>query len=174
MRIVVFHGYSGSGKTQAIVVLVRELVKQGRKVGTLKSIHDSLLTIDTEGKDTWLHAAAGASVVVALLPNELTTIEKRDTSKISPSQLFDLFERRGVDYLIIEGLYRKLLKTPDLARILCARSNEEAAELLEMYPSPICILTRRRRKGRTFRGVPMLHLPEDTNRMMDLLTSPAS
>ena len=171
MKTIVFLGYSGGGKTRAIVSIVRELVKAGRKVGTLKSIHDEDFTIDTKGKDTWRHAAAGASVVVALAPKELTTIEKIDTTNMALDQLLGLFERRGIDYLVVEGLHSKLSRRRGVVRILCARSNEEAAELLKMHPRPICILNRKPRKDKFFQGLPLLHLPADMKRLMNLVTS---
>ena len=171
MKTIVFLGYSGSGKTRAIVSLIRELVKEGKKVGTLKSIHDGNFTVDTKGKDTWRHADAGASVVVALLPKELTTIEKTDTADMTLDQLFDPFEKRGIDYLIVEGLYRKLAKRRDVVRVLCARSDQEAVELLRMHPRPICILNRKRSNRKFFQGLPLLQLPRDTKRLMDLIVS---
>lgn len=169
MRTIVFLGYSNSGKTRAIVAVVRELVKAGRKVGTLKHIHDQDFTIDTKGKDTWRHAAAGASTVVALAPKELTIMERGDTSKMTIDQLLGIFRSQGVDYLIIEGLYRELSKRRGIMRILCARSREEAAELMKKHPRPICILNRWTHGDRHFEGVPLLQLPRDLKRLMTLI-----
>jgi molybdopterin-guanine dinucleotide biosynthesis protein MobB len=166
---VVFFGYSDSGKTQAITSVAGELVKRGMKVGTLKHIHDEDFTIDTEGKDTWRHAAAGASVVVALAPNELTIIEREDTRAMTIDELLHIFRSRRVDYLLIEGLYRKLSKRPNVSRVICARSTEEASGLLAEHPKPICILHRKPQHASSLQGVPLLHLPRDMGRLLELI-----
>ena len=169
MKTVVFFGYSGSGKTRAIVSVAKELVKKGNKVGTIKHIHDEDFTMDTKGKDTWLHASAGASVIVALAPNELTTIEKKDTRNMTIDELLRIFRSKGVDYLVIEGLYRKLSKSHDIVPILCAKSSEDAVALLGLHPRPVCILHRNPGGARYLRGVPLLRLPKDLGRLLELI-----
>ena len=166
---MVFFGYSNSGKTRTIVRVAKELVKRGKKVGTLKHIHQEDFTIDKKGKDTWLHAAAGASVVVALAPNELTTMEKGDTRGVTIDELLRIFDSRHVDYLLIEGLYRKLSRKRKVTRILCTKSDEETAELLREHPKPICIIDAGSRRATHFRGVPLLRLPRDTGRLLRLI-----
>ena len=167
--MVVFLGYSNAGKTSAIVNVVGQLVKSGKKVGTLKHIHDRDFTIDTKGKDTWRHASAGASTVIAIAPNELTIIEKEDTSDLTIDRLFRIFRARQVDYLIIEGLYRKLSRRRGVVRILCVRTPEEAKELLALHPTPACILNRKETGQATIQGVPVLRLPRDLGRLMRIV-----
>ena len=169
MRVVIFVGYSNAGKTSALVSVVRQLVKKGMKVGTLKHIHDLDFTIDTVGKDTWRHASAGASTVMALAPRELTIIEKGDTTELTLDRLFGIFKSRHVDYLLIEGLYRKLSRRRGVARILCARDLKEAKELLAVHSKPLCILSRSRVGGPTFEGIPVLSLPGDMGRLLKLI-----
>lgn len=169
MKTVVFLGYSNSGKTSAIVSVVKQLVKAGNKVGTLKHIHDEDFTIDTKGKDTWHHAAAGASTVVAVAPKELTVIDRKDTRRLSVDDLMRIFEHRGVDYLLIEGLYRRLSRRRGVVRILCARSSKETAELLKLHPRPVCILDRGASQGRLSHGIPVIRLPRDLPLLMNLI-----
>ena len=174
MRVVVFLGYSNAGKTSAIVSVIERLVKAGKKVGTLKHIHDRDFTIDTVGKDTWRHASAGASTVVALAPGELTIIEKGDTSELTLDKLFRLFRSRHVDYLLIEGLYRKLSTRKGVTRILCAKTEEEARELLRMHPRPVCIINGKEVRGTMFQRIPVLTLPKDMEKVMRLIGEPGS
>ena len=169
MKVIVFLGYGDGGKTTAIVGVASQLVKAGKKVGTLKHIHDEGFTIDTMGKDTWRHASAGASVVVALAPNELTTIEKADTHELALDQLFGIFRSRHVDYLLIEGLYRKLSRRKDVMRILCVKTSKEAKELLAIHPKPMCILTRKEGGERAIQGIPVMKLPRDLAKVMKLI-----
>ncbi len=172
MKVVIFLGYSNAGKTSAIVSVVGQLVKAGKKVGTLKHIHDKDFTIDTEGKDTWRHSSAGASTVIALAPNELAIIEKGDTTRLSLDELFGIFRSRGADYLLVEGLYRKLSARSGVTRVLCARNLDEAKELLALHPRPVCILNRGEEEGTFFEGIPVLTLPRDMGSLMRLIAAP--
>lgn len=169
MRVVIFLGYNDSGKTSAAVRVVEQLVKAGMKVGTLKHIHDQDFTIDTVGKDTWRHAMAGASTVVALAPKELAIIDKGDTGNLTIDNLLRIFSSRHIDYLIIEGLYRKLSRRKGVTRILCAKTLEEAKELLSIHPRPVCILNTKDGGETAIEGIPVLVLPEDMKKLMDLI-----
>jgi molybdopterin-guanine dinucleotide biosynthesis adapter protein len=169
VKVIIFLGYSNSGKTTALTRVVGQLVKDGKKVGTLKHIHDQDFTIDTEGKDTWRHASAGATTVVALAPNEVAIIEKGDTSNLTIDGLFSVFSSRSVDYLLVEGLYRKLSRRKGVTRILCARTLKEARELLRIHPRPVCILNRGVKGETSVEGVPVLSLPKDMGRLMRLI-----
>jgi len=169
VKVIVFLGYSDSGKTTALTRVVSQLVKAGKKVGTLKHIHDEDFTIDTEGKDTWRHASAGATTVVALAPREIAIIEKGDTSNMTIDGLFSVFSSRGVDYLLIEGLYRKLSRRRGVVGILCAKTLEDARELLRIHPRPVCILNRGVKGETRVDGVPVLTLPRAMGRLMHLI-----
>jgi molybdopterin-guanine dinucleotide biosynthesis protein B len=76
LRAVVVSGFKKSGKTAVVEGLVRELVKRGYRVGTIKHIREKEFSMDSPGKDTWRHAKAGASVVVSLAPTEVAIIKK--------------------------------------------------------------------------------------------------
>jgi molybdopterin-guanine dinucleotide biosynthesis adapter protein len=169
MKVVIFLGYSNSGKTTALTRVVGQLVKAKKKVGTLKHIHDEDFTIDTEGKDTWRHATAGATTVIALAPREVAIIEKGDTSNLTIDELFRIFSSRNVDYLLIEGLYRKLSRRKGVTRILCAKTLKDARELMQVHPRPVCILNRGVTAESTVEGVPVLTLPKDMERLMRLI-----
>ncbi len=169
MRVVIFLGYSNSGKTSALVSVASQLVKAGKNVGTLKHIHDKGFTIDTVGKDTWRHASAGASTIIALAPGELTVIEKGDTTGLSLDRLFGIFRSRRVDFLLIEGLYRKLSRRRGVTRVLCARNVGEAKVLLAQHRKPACILNRGGIKDKECEGIPVLRLPRDLAKLMEII-----
>ena len=169
MKVVIFLGYSNSGKTTALTRVVGQLVKAGKKLGTLKHVHEEDFTIDTRGKDTWRHASAGATTVIALAPNEVAIIEKGDTSKMTIDELFRIFRSRKVDYLLIEGLYRRLSRRKGVTRILCAKTIEDARELLLVHPRPKCFLNRGAGGVSSVEGIPLLTLPRDTSELMRLI-----
>jgi molybdopterin-guanine dinucleotide biosynthesis protein B len=119
-RMVAVVGFKKSGKTLVVESLVRELVRRGHRVGTVKHIREPDFTIDQRGKDTWRHARAGASVIVSMAPREVATIEHR------VSKLEDVVRRiRGIDFLVIEG-FRELRGIP---RIAVVRSESELKKL---------------------------------------------
>ena len=119
-RMVAVVGFKKSGKTVVVKGLVRELVRRGYRVGTIKHIRESDFTIDQKGKDTWRHARAGASIVVSIAPREVATMDHRG------GKLEDVVRRiRGIDFLIIEG-FRELKGVP---RIAVVRNKSEFKKL---------------------------------------------
>ena len=105
MIVVAVSGYRNSGKTTLVERLVAELAEKGR-VATVKSIHHDV-EIDTPGKDTYRHRAAGADAVVGLTPSITFTIASAGTEGDGdPDESLD----RGIDalddaydYVVAEG-----------------------------------------------------------------------
>jgi molybdopterin-guanine dinucleotide biosynthesis protein MobB len=117
-------GFHGSGKTKVVEAIVRELTKNGYRVGTVKHITDPDFTIDEPGKDTWVHARAGAKVVVSVAPNEVARIEKRSAGLREVLRTLN-----GLDFVIVEGFK----SAKGLARIVVARNRAEADELVDRF-----------------------------------------
>jgi molybdopterin-guanine dinucleotide biosynthesis protein B len=63
MRILGIAGYSGSGKTTLVKALLPVLTARGLDVSTVKHAHHAF-DIDTPGKDSYEHRAAGARQVL--------------------------------------------------------------------------------------------------------------
>lgn len=118
-RAVAVVGYKNSGKTRVVETLVSELVKRGRRVGTLKHTADDI-KLDTPGKDTQRHRDAGSRA---------TAIIQESTAAIFLDQhlsLQQVTEKLGpLDILIIEGF--KSHNTH--ARILVPRENSDLDQL---------------------------------------------
>ena len=101
--VVSIVGLSESGKTTLMDNLIRELVRRGIRVATIKHNphgHEP----DREGKDTWRHRQAGAVCAVLSSPRSLAlfrTVEREA----------DLDEIRGmvgdVDIILTEGYKRQ-------------------------------------------------------------------
>lgn len=171
---MLFLGYSGGGKTTALTNVCRTLYEAGwGKIGTIKRIHDRNFSIDTKGKDTHLHSSAGASVVVAFAPNEIDIIKKeKDTSKVSPREILRIFTEAKIDYLLVEGLHKKFEKVKRVKRVICARSEVEAIELIKAHPGKILFLTGRFAKKidkTKIVNFPVLSLPRDNIRAIELI-----
>jgi molybdopterin-guanine dinucleotide biosynthesis protein B len=63
MRIFGLAGWSGSGKTSLVKRLLPALISRGLTVSTVKHAHHEF-DVDTKGKDSWEHRAAGAQEVM--------------------------------------------------------------------------------------------------------------
>ena len=172
--MVLFLGFSGSGKTTALTNISRAIAKaRWGKIGTIKRIHDKDFSIDSKGKDTWLHAASGASIVVAVAPKEIDIIKKEeDTSTISLQEVLGIFRRSKVDYLLVEGLHQKFEKVRGIKRIICARSEAQAKDLMKLHPRNILFITGKfanKSRGKEINGVPVLYLPRDNAEALRLI-----
>jgi molybdopterin-guanine dinucleotide biosynthesis protein MobB len=112
-------GKSDSGKTTLLERLISELVRRGLAVGTLKhDAHD--YDIDTPGKDSYRHRAAGAATSAVASGTKITMIASWDAE---PS-LFDLVDRYfdDVDLVLTEGY--KSGPAPKIEVVRSARSTE--------------------------------------------------
>lgn len=100
--VVYFYGPSGSGKTRLVERLVAELSMRGWRVATVKRTAHESLDVDTEGKDTWRHAKAGASAVAATSRTNSFLMVPRG---LPSSALVQAIEATGgVDIILVEGL----------------------------------------------------------------------
>ena len=103
-------GHHNSGKTTLIEKLIRRLKKEGYKIATIKNIPKKF-SIDTEGKDTWKHGEAGASVVVASSPDETAFIFKRGMELKEIAGILN--EIAHPDLILVEG--RKMERIPKIS-----------------------------------------------------------
>jgi molybdopterin-guanine dinucleotide biosynthesis protein MobB len=175
LKIILFLGFSGGGKTTALTTLARGIARGNfGKIGTIKRIHERNFSIDeSRGKDTWLHARAGASVILAFAPREMDIIRKeRDTSKISTKEIIEVFKKTKVDYLLVEGLHKKFESVPKVKQIICARSEKQVLDLLDLHGGNIIFITGKftsRFTSAMIKGVPVLSLPRDINKALELI-----
>ncbi len=98
----VFHiiGQPGSGKTTLITDIVKELVDQDVKVGTIKhSAHAHEL--DKPGKDSFQHRAAGA-IPAAMMTQDLAALYMPRPPNMTPATLIENYYTH-LDIVLIEG-----------------------------------------------------------------------
>jgi len=120
MKVFSVVGYTKSGKTSAVIELVKELKLRGYKIGTIKDIHYEKFTMETENSDSWLHWKTSNGVVFARGLNETYQIWHRQLA------LEEMLKHLNADYVIVEGM-----KTFPLPKIVCAKSKEELDELVD-------------------------------------------
>jgi molybdopterin-guanine dinucleotide biosynthesis adapter protein len=105
MRVIGFAGWSGAGKTTLITRLIPELKRRGLSVSTLKHTHHAF-DIDTPGKDSYEHRAAGAAEVLVASSLRLALMrEFRGAPEPALAELLAMFA--PVDLLLIEGFKRE-------------------------------------------------------------------
>jgi molybdopterin-guanine dinucleotide biosynthesis adapter protein len=122
--IIAVVGSKKSGKTTTIEALTRELVKRGFKVAAVKHVSEPDFTIDTEGKDTWRFAQAGARTVVLASSNEVASIEKIGLKNLSIDLI--LQKCKGNDVILLEGLRKLVGRNENVHKIVVVKSAEEA------------------------------------------------
>ena len=97
MKIISIVGTKNTGKTTLVIKIVKELVKRGYKVGTIKHMHE---TFDVESRDTWKHKEAGAELVIGSGNETFFLIDQR-------LDIENLLTRSecliNLDFMVIEG-----------------------------------------------------------------------
>ncbi len=113
-------GYHHTGKTTLATRIISILRGEGRRVASIKDIHNEDYRADQEGSNSWKHAQAGADQVFAR--------GLRDAALIltPPPDIPRMLDLINADWLVIEGL-----KEAAVPRILCARDAAQADELLD-------------------------------------------
>lgn len=132
-------GRSGSGKTTTVEYLTKHLAGLGFRVGVVKHVHKEGFTFDAQGKDTWRHAKAGASIVVGVAPNELALFKKTE-HETRVGDLGQILRRDQLDIVIIEG-FSQAPSTKHAYKIVTARSANELKQTLARNRPPIVAVT---------------------------------
>jgi len=115
-----------------VEAITRGLTEKGYRVATAKHIPEADFTIDTKEKDTWKHAQAGAHIVFAVAPKELTIIRKMDTTRFDLGFLVQQCENE-VDVLILEGFRKLVAKNPLIPKVVTIKKTAEFAETQKAF-----------------------------------------
>jgi molybdopterin-guanine dinucleotide biosynthesis protein MobB len=129
--IVAVVGGKRSGKTTTIETLTRELSGKGYRIAAVKHVPEPNFTIDTERKDTWRYAQAGAKTIVCVSAAEIATIEKIESR--NPSFREILQKGRDCNVIFIEGLKKMVARNKNVHKIVVVKSAEEAIKANEDY-----------------------------------------
>jgi molybdopterin-guanine dinucleotide biosynthesis protein B len=165
--IVAVVGSSESGKTTAVEALIRELTKRGYKVASAKHIPEPEFTIDTEGKDTWRHAKAGASTILSVAPNELTAIKRVDTTEYTLEQIVAEFQDE-VDVIMLEGFKGLAGQDATIPKLVAVKTVDEISEALERYKNILAFIGPiPDEKVKT--EIPFIDVPKAPEKLVDLV-----
>ncbi|HMN21531.1 MAG TPA: molybdopterin-guanine dinucleotide biosynthesis protein B [Ottowia sp.] len=131
MRVAVFAGYSGAGKTTLIERLIALLRARGLRVSVVKHAHHKF-DIDRPGKDTYRHREAGAFEVVIASRHRLALMREFEHElELGVHQLIAELSG-GVDWVLVEGF-----RASELPKIEVWRADAGKAAL---YPGDACVV----------------------------------
>ncbi len=130
--VVCIVGFSGAGKTTAMVGLITALKHRGLRVGTIKhDVHG--FEIDRPGKDSWRHKQAGASTTIISSPTRVGMVMDVDHD-YSPLELVPLLG--SLDIILIEGF-----KRADLPKIEVFRTANEKPPACRDDPNLLAVVS---------------------------------
>ena len=114
MRIIGLAGWSGSGKTTLVTKVLPSLIARGQRVSTIKHAHHGF-DLDTPGKDSFMHRAAGASEVLISSAKRWALLhELRDEVEWDMPAL--LKKISPVDLVLVEGFKREKFPKVEIYR----------------------------------------------------------
>jgi len=167
MPIIAVVGSKKSGKTTAIETLVKGLTKRGYKVATVKHVPEPDFTIDTQGKDTWRHAKAGATTIISVAPNEIATIKKADTTKYSLEQIIKDCQE-DTEIIILEGFRKLTEQNPTVPKIVAAKTTEEILDASKHF-KPILTFVGPIQKEATKLKIPYIDTLKEQEKLVNLV-----
>ncbi|MEM0139500.1 MAG: molybdopterin-guanine dinucleotide biosynthesis protein B [Ferroplasma sp.] len=151
MKIFSFSGSSGSGKTTVIKNLISVLSSKYR-IMYIKDMPHGNISLDTEGKDTWIMENAGAAITYGLAPEKTYMMSEGHTD------LEDIISSRSsIDMVFIEGFRFNNYGTKFLVL-----GNEE---YLKSKPDYVIRANNNTYMGKCFK------YPDDINLLLNLITA---
>ena len=96
MKVFMLKGTSKTGKTTTAEAIIRELVRRGYSVGSVKDIHTDIL-LDTDSTDTDRHADSGAIQVTGRAERQTAVFHK---GRLDIEKILDGYD---TDYVLLEG-----------------------------------------------------------------------
>ncbi|MEK7449055.1 MAG: molybdopterin-guanine dinucleotide biosynthesis protein B [Planctomycetota bacterium] len=106
MKTISIVGCSNSGKTTVLIKLVKDLTRQGYRIGTVK--HDAhTFEIDHPGKDSYRHFHAGSQMTMIISPEKIALVQRLPKPLKLKEAVNRYFRKDDVDLVITEGFKRQ-------------------------------------------------------------------
>ncbi len=157
-------GLKKSGKTTVTEGIVASLKARGYRVGTVKSMVQSVFSMDTEGKDTYRHGKAGAEFTVSLSLGETVLLQRHDGGRRGIKEISHLFPE-WAQYVICEGL-----EDPGAQQlqVVCLRDPDDMERTVQVRmvdrKKVICLSGLTALKGRGDLPYPLFNIMEPSER----------
>ncbi len=157
-------GLKKSGKTTVTEGIVASLRARGYRVGTIKSMVQSVFSMDTEGKDTYRHGQAGAEFTISLSLGETVLLQRHDGGRRGVRDISHLFPE-GVQYVICEGLEDP---TARQLQVVCLRDPDDIEGTLRVRKGDprriMCLSGLIALKGKRDLPYPLFNIMEPSER----------
>jgi len=166
--IIAVVGSRHSGKTTTITSIVKGLTAKGYNVATAKHIHQAQFTIDTKGRDTWKHAQAGAQTIIAVAENELTTIKKLNTTKLTLNDIARNSED-NTDIIIIEGFRNLVAQALTIPKIVTVKTKKEIDEALRIFKPILAFTGALPQPEPNTQQIPLVDIKNEPEKLMKII-----
>jgi len=160
VRVVAIRGFSGTGKTETALAVVRELRRRGRTVVVAKDTHQEGFSIDTPGKDSYRLGEASGVAVAIRAPDETSLVFRRRMS------LVEIAAHLDADYLVVEGF-----RDARCSNIICIADPSEFADQVDELT--IAVSGKGAASIGASRDVPVISALDDAARLADLVEEQA-
>jgi molybdopterin-guanine dinucleotide biosynthesis protein B len=158
MKVFSVTGYSKSGKTTTIELVIKELTRRGFKVGSVKEIHNEGFALDNDPvSNTNRHRMAGSELVTA---RGLTETDIMFPSKLDARKIFSFYD--GFDYVICEGVRDYVIPT-----IMTSATLEDLEPKWSDYT--FCVSGKIADEINEYKGVPAISAIADVVALVDLI-----
>ena len=159
MKVFCVAGTHNSGKTTTIEKIIGELIKRGYSVGSIKDIHAETFSLDTPGKNTWRHKAAGSEMVIA---RGMAETDVMIPKRLEIAELLGWFDQ---DFVIIEGG-----REEGFPKILTAKSIDEIKERMD---SSVFAVSGVISEQNLDIGAPVINALTDIEKLTDIIEAKA-
>jgi len=161
-------GSRHSGKTATVETIVKGLTQKGYKIATAKHIHQKNFTIDTPGRDTWKHTQAGAHITLAVAANELTTIKKTDTTKLTINDIAKACVD-NTDVIVLEGFRGLIAQELAIPKIITVKNQREIDEATKTFKPILAYATLSPETKFTKLTNPPIHITKNPQKLIQII-----
>jgi molybdopterin-guanine dinucleotide biosynthesis protein B len=166
--VIAVVGSRHSGKTTTTEAIIKGLTNKGYRVATAKHIHQADFTIDTKGRDTYRHTKAGAQTVIAVAQNELTTITKTNTTKLTLNDITSHCPNT-TDVIIVEGFRGLVAQDPTIPKIVTAKNKTEINEAQNVFKPILAFSTPLPKQETDTTKTPQINILKEPKKLIDII-----
>jgi molybdopterin-guanine dinucleotide biosynthesis protein B len=156
MKVLSVTGITKSGKTTIVESIIRELVKRGFTVGSVKEIHYEAFRIDGDGTNTDRHRQAGSKLVTARGFYETDVLFP---AMLPMEKILSFYTQ---DYVILEGV-----RDINAPMIVAAHNTAEIDERLDYRT--LCVSGVIANDLHAYRDLPVINCLTEAERLAGLI-----
>lgn len=163
MKIINVQGTHHTGKTTTCAEIIKELVRRGYTVGSIKSIHAEKFTLETEGSNTHTHKMAGADPVTALGLYETDIMFK---GRLNMDALLGAYD---CQWMVIEGHIDETIICPNISVGITTDDLDGQTDDRTIAFSGIISNDYAKSPDKYYRDIPVINALTDIDEMVDLI-----